>query len=368
MAHNAPRYSAPGFTLDVRECRVAIDLLVRKGRVGLKDLEKAGHHSSAHAGLILTFLAEYVMLVKLFTRRLLLRLRRPRVHIGGLEREGEEMFRAVAEAGGGYLLMSYYYVRQTPRGRDGGPPAWKRHAAKFEQEILKDCGMFSFEQERRRAIKKGQVTPPLDLESLCDAYCDCLIAEGAEPYTYIALDVMGNPLATRRLLIRMLQRGLRPIPVFHYHPRWREGVGWDELYWLWKQGFDVLALGNSVGVPEAERREWAAEVMRRVPASRQNYHGLGFGSLTVALLPFYSADATTHKVGRQIKSKKGTKGGRVLTDFGQLKSAVGDREAVKLNIRYQVGVGERFSLSGGGIQKRMDELLDQRADLTAFAT
>lgn len=359
-AYNVPEDTQPGFQVELRECRVAIDLLVRKGRIDRKGLEKASPQSSALMGLLLTFLPDAVRLVRLVTRRLLLRLRAMRVHIGGLEKEGDALYRAVAEAGGGYLLCSYFYVGSMRRGVGGGPPAWKQHKERYGLEALFDCGIFSLIQQRRKAEKKGLSVEPIDMDAYADGYGDWIEAEALEPYSYVAVDVPGDPTLSRRLLVKMLRRGLRPIPVFHYHPRWREGEGWEELHWLAAQGFDVVGLGGSVGLDEAERVAWLAEVFRLVPADRQNYHGFGFCSLTAARFGFYSVDGTSHKHGRAIPSAKGTRGGQVLTDLGQRLAAAPGHKAVYYNIGYEVGLADRFS--EGGVQIQLIGYVDLAVD------
>lgn len=304
--------------------RDAVTLLVVEGLVDRKGLERAGRFSSALMGILLTYLPE-AHLIQLRNRRYLVRLREVRVHIGGCERS-PALLKAIDAAGGALVLFSYYHLRRNLRGRDGGPPAWYRHVKRYGFRVLIDSGVFSLWSRRRQLS-------PEEEEAYFEEYCAFLTGPLSDVIAgYFAYDPIGDWRKGRDYLIRMLRRGLRPIPVYHL------GEPVEYLDWLARR-FTVIGLGGHVGQPEAVRERWFAEVFARHP--NQPFHGLGVGSRLLMVCPFFSADTTNYLVGRPRQSVKGRRGFSVLTDLGQAPAAEATDRTVAYNIAYLIGLGER---------------------------
>lgn len=334
------RQAAATLVIQWSDIREAVQLLVVSGMVDRKALEAANRYSSAVMGLLVTYLPGTVRVIRLRTGRLVLRLAEVRVYIGGAERD-PAILDAVDAAGGAYIVFSYYHLRRRSRGRGGAPPAWRRHVEQRGMVMLLDSGAFSLWRGSggREQIALADYIAFIRRHGIC---------------RYLVLDVVGDPADTRANWVAMRRQGLDPIPVFHY------GQPWAVLDDYTRQGCALIALGGHVGLPEAERRRWLAEVFRRYGHCAL-FHGLGIGSLTAAVFPFFSVDATTYLVGRGRPSVRGTRGGRVLTDHGQLSAAVGPQEAVRHNIRWCVRLGRRNS--GSGVQLTLGELLEGRVAL-----
>lgn len=318
------------YTIQWAWLRTAVTEMVQAGYVEREFLiRNAGRRSSALMGLLVTFLDE-VRRVILRTRKVLLRLVTVTVYIGGAERNPDTLA-AVDQAGGAHVLFSYYYLRGNPSGRGGQPPAWRRSLESYRFAWLLDSGAFSL-------WRKSDGQEQIDLADYA-----AFIRRWQVP-RYLQLDVVGDWQASRALLVQMLQVGLRPIPVFHH------GSPWHYLDWLTRQGFPVIALGGTVGLPEPSRRAWLREVFERYPD--QLFHGLGIGSSLVLEFPFVSVDSTTYLIG---KKELRDAGRPVLTDLGRSRTRRSRWETLTHNVAYSVELGERWRTAG--TQLRFDELL-----------
>lgn len=117
---------------------------------------------------------------------------------------------------------------------------------------------------------------------------------------YVALDVIpGAPgrmptqeeakIATDKTfenLHKMLERGFRPIPVYHQgEPIW-------VLEEFVKMGFDVIGLGATASRGRPEIVEWLVPLFHRFP--NQKFHGLAMTQQRIIQwLPFHSVDSTS---------------------------------------------------------------------------
>jgi len=100
-----------------------------------------------------------------------------------------------------------------------------------------------------------------------DDYCRFIETTKIPIWRYFALDVIGDPDGTRRNLDTMLQRGLKPIPVF---TRGEDPKHLDELY----EVSDVVAVGGLVGTKG--NKGFVKGIMRHV--GDRKVHWLGFTS------------------------------------------------------------------------------------------
>lgn len=317
----------------------AVTLLVVEGLVDRKGLERAGRYSSALMGILHTYLPE-TKLLRLRSRRYLLRLREVRVYIGGCERS-PAVLQTVDAAGGALILFSYYHLRRNLQGRHGGPPSWYRHVKRYGFRVLVDSGVFSLWNQRKRLT-------PEEEEAYFEEYCAFLTGPRSDVIAgYFAYDPIDDWRKARGYLIRMLKRGLRPIPVYHL------GEPLEYLDWL-AERFNVIGLGGHVGRPEKERACWFAEVFARHPD--HPFHALGVGSNLLVRYPFFSADTTSYLIGRPRQSLRGRRGFSVLTDFGQAPASRATEETVAYNVAYLLNL-ERRSASGS-IQLTFDAWLD----------
>lgn len=305
----------------------AIGLLLVKGTLGLKDLEAAHHYTSALMGLLLTFLPGAQRLQGP-RRRLYIRLQVVRVHIGGCERD-RAVIEAIDQAGGAFVLMSFYHLRDNLCGRGGGPPAWYRYVKEKNLRLRVDCGVFSL---WRQAKKQGRELTLEEEEAYFQSYCQFLRGPLSDVIAdYFAFDVIGDWERAWWYFVRMQQMGLRPIPVYHL------GEPLEYLDRLARVSWEI-GLGGHVGRPEAERERFFAEVFARYP--NHLFHGLGVGSGLILRFPFYSVDTTSYLVARPKQSRQGYEC-LVLTDQGQAQAGVAPAEALRRNVAYLVQLGDR---------------------------
>ena len=186
------------------------------------------------------------------------------------------------------LLFSYHYMRQDPR---------------FEAAILAlapycnvliDSGAFSDWNQGRQAAEKGKTHTPIDLGEYISA---CKRYHG-RVWQYIMLDVINNPPASRVNLDRMVDAGLRPMPVFVYPDNL------DNVTYLTEVNEYICVPGGAVG--SARRFMWQ-RFQRTFEASgrKAKLHGLGFVKQPDMFhLPLHTVDASTWSVGAQYGSIK----------------------------------------------------------------
>lgn len=135
---------------------------------------------------------------------------------------------------------------------------------------------------------------PIDLEK----YCDWLEKNMNWIGPYVALDVIGPndsevaAEASYKNLLRMHQRGLKPIPVWHAG----EDVKW--LYKMLDLGCDYIGLSASSLVTKHNVDDWYAYAWSHLVTSEGlpiiKAHAFGEGRLaSLKRFPWYSADSTS---------------------------------------------------------------------------
>lgn len=184
--------------------------------------------------------------------------------------------RACRESGARDVLASYVIFNHSEKAK-------ARWLARFRdanvRSLFMDSGAFS---AHTRGIR-------IDLR---DYYA---LIEHFRPTRYAALDVIGNPEATRRNLRQMEEDGFHPVPVF------TRGAPLSDLEDLLERGYTDIAIGNLVG---RQSREHKASVLRCLAdvfatLSKRDQRDVrihGFGVTSVELLlrfPFYSVDSST---------------------------------------------------------------------------
>jgi hypothetical protein len=120
----------------------------------------------------------------------------------------------------------------------------------------------------------------IDLDALCQ--------EANNEYwnEVVALDVIGDPLASLRNALDMKRRGLTGIvPVFHYGDPW-------EVLAEYKHQFKRVGLASGHGVKGKERVKWTEQCFSR--AYPCMFHSFGWVSEKILLsFPFFSADSAS---------------------------------------------------------------------------
>jgi hypothetical protein len=180
-------------------------------------------------------------------------------------------------------------------GPSSSPPA------KTKPTIILDSGAYS-------AWRLGK---PIDLEK----YCDWLEANIDWIGPYVALDVIGPndseaaAKASYTNLVRMQQRGLKPIPVWHAG----EDVKW--LYKMLDLGCDYIGLSASSLVTKHNVDDWYAYAWSHLvnadglPTIKA--HAFGEGRLSsLKRFPWYSADSTSWIYASQRNGQVNIEGNR----------------------------------------------------------
>jgi hypothetical protein len=110
---------------------------------------------------------------------------------------------------------------------------------------------------------------------------------------YASLDVIGNPEETFRNQKYMEEKGLKPLPTFHY--------GSDIKYLLryLQDGYEFIALGGMVPVSSADLIRWLDYLFTDYLTDEEGWplvaiHGFGMTSIKLILrYPWYSVDSTS---------------------------------------------------------------------------
>ena len=104
-----------------------------------------------------------------------------------------------------------------------------------------------------------------------------------------ALDVIGNPAATRRNWHEMVEsHGIPGVPTIHF------GANPKELDYYAAREVDFVGLGGMVGKHTAKQMRWLIAVFRyaRDKHPDMRFHGWGVTADSVLQLPFYSVDSS----------------------------------------------------------------------------
>ena len=104
-----------------------------------------------------------------------------------------------------------------------------------------------------------------------------------------ALDVIGDPVATRRNWLDMVENhGVPGVPTIHF------GEDPSTLDFYAERGVDFVGLGGMVGKHTAKQMRWLITVFRyaRDHHPDMRFHGWGVTADSVLQLPFYSVDSS----------------------------------------------------------------------------
>jgi hypothetical protein len=161
------------------------------------------------------------------------------------------------------LLLSYYYLRRGPIRR----PPWVRR-------LFIDSGAFSAQSNGKHASLREYIKWIQDNRQSLDLYA--------------ALDVIGDPVKTRRNLEIMRAEGLDPVPVFH-------AMGpLEEFDRLVEERPPLIAIGGMVsylgGGAKTAIFQRIAEIFDR--ANGTPLHGFGVATSAGTDFPWRSCDAS----------------------------------------------------------------------------
>lgn len=142
-----------------------------------------------------------------------------------------------------------------------------------EFALLIDCGAYT-------AMTRGR-------EVSLDEYCTFISGLPFKPVGYLALDVIGDPVATRRNYEIMHDRGLRPIPVIT-----RGGTLEDEID-FYQRTATYIAFGGFTG-SRTQRAGYCVRIMNEVRRRGLHAHLLGYTQLDhIKALRPYSCDSSS---------------------------------------------------------------------------
>jgi len=162
---------------------------------------------------------------------------------------------------GANVLLSFRYIAQA---RDARLPSCNAAS------IMLDSGALS-------AYRSGVAV------DLC-SYCDFLLANREAIDLYVNLDVIGDAQATLANQRYMEQRGLSPMPVFHFDEDF-------DLLEYYCDNYELVGLGGMVPRSYKRMRAWLEAIFARRP---HKYHGFGIGDIRlITSFPFFSIDNTT---------------------------------------------------------------------------
>lgn len=168
-----------------------------------------------------------------------------------------------------HLLESFHYIN-----RQGTVDKIRRDGVK----VFLDSGAFS-------AFSLGAT---IDLDEYCE-YCK----RNMDVIEVISvLDGIGDPLKTYQNQLAMEQRGVRPLPCFHY--------GEDERYLEWYLAhYDHITLGGMVPISKPQLIHWLDRIWTKYltkPDGSAKVKVHGFGLTQVPLIqryPWYSTDSSS---------------------------------------------------------------------------
>lgn len=174
-----------------------------------------------------------------------------------------------------HILESFHYVGKQKYADD-----MRADGAK----IFLDSGAYS-------AFTKGT---EIDLPNYCEyVKRNYDIIESVDgTYLFSVLDGIGDPLKTWRNQLAMEERGVRPLPCFHY--------GEDERYLEWYlERYDYITLGGMVPIETSQLYLWLDRIFDRYltdDAGRPKLKVHGFGLSTIGIMeryPWFSVDSSS---------------------------------------------------------------------------
>ena len=162
------------------------------------------------------------------------------------------------------ILVSYFYWKKSFRER-----ILEEHSI---EELFMDSGAFSFYNSKN--------------EVNIHEYIKCLKEDNIKKYS--ALDVIGDPVATKENYLLMKREGLIPIPTFHIN------TDIEYLYW-YCENCRTLAIGGMVGgdrIPQNLDKIWSV-ILKRNPDIK--VHGFGVTNYDIAVrYPWHSIDGSSY--------------------------------------------------------------------------
>lgn len=219
--------------------------------------------------------------------------------------------RPMLKAIGAYkVLLSYHYLKDDYRL---DIPDWQGF------DVFMDSGAFS-------AFTQGVV---IDIKDYIK-FIKRLIPSGRLK-AYASLDVIGDAVGSQVNYQKMLDAGLKPLPVFH--------TGEDFKYLeAYCKSVDYLALGGMVGKDTTYLLKFldtAFGIIKHHWPLKVHAFGIGTAMPLLTRYPFYSSDSSawtaTRKFGRVMEmSKEGkVKGRRTKYDQAWLKNTSPDQRAAR---------------------------------------
>lgn len=187
------------------------------------------------------------------------------------------------------LLFSYAYLRKSPEYNQ-----WVIDVSK-DSKVIIDCGAFTVHHQTIKSAKDGRKVIPLTVSEYIDA---CKRYDGSV-HGYIALDVIGDPKATRKNLSAMVGAGLTPMPVFVHNEDW----GYVKTL---TQVNPHICVGGIAGDVGGGRDEFAAYRYKRTfeaSGETAQIHSLGFLKIPYIFnLPIVSGDSSSFCSGGRFGS------------------------------------------------------------------
>lgn len=105
----------------------------------------------------------------------------------------------------------------------------------------------------------------------------------------VGLDVIGDPVASLKNCLRMKERGLEVMPVFHFGEPW-------EILEEYKKQFKRIGLSCRFGEPVNQSNKWLGQCFAR--AYPAQFHSFGWVSeKTLLAFPFTTADTASWHTG-----------------------------------------------------------------------
>jgi hypothetical protein len=197
-----------------------------------------------------------------------------------------------------YSKKSQLYLRHTPEERvyrDGVKHILESYhyvnRQKYIDDMRADGAKIFLDSGAYSAFTKGE---EIDLPKYCDyiKQCQDIIECVDGTYLYSVLDGIGDPVKTGKNQQAMEERGLRPLPCFHY--------GEPEEYLEWYVAhYDYITLGGMVPIETKQLYLWLDRIFDRYltdGAGRPKVKIHGFGLTTIGIMeryPWYSVDSSS---------------------------------------------------------------------------
>ncbi|MGG3278983.1 hypothetical protein [Paenibacillus solani] len=284
--------------------RAAIQQTYAHRTITRKDLEDyTKGANSALLGILIEIFRDSARIHRTVTGLIRLTLKGIRYFFAGVDRVKRDLEIAAAN-GAKFVLMSYVHIRKRN--------AWKKHVLRLGLKIMLDSGAFTVWE----AAKAGKDSmEKIDI----DEYILFIKTHQDVIHSYVNLDVIGNPVSSKKNAKYMKDQGLKPIEV------WHAGSSIYELASLVREDQAIIAIGGTVGMSEKRRARIFRWVFKLFPD--QNFHFLGGSSKLLYSFPWFSADSTGWIVGRKY--------GAIIDRDGQRKAPhMNPLDALAYNCKY----------------------------------